>query len=201
MEDTCKVHQKQSDSWLEIAKRWQVRDFKDAIFTSKYKDALMEEQRLFSKYYVLYPKTMQELLKQFEIKCKVHNTNSLLQASKQLTRDLTIQRILPVNNMGCFTPSKATNAIEAPELLHKAASHISDRADSRDVEAERSMEKCVNAFNALYGKDLTETEGWQFMSILKKARASVGTLSVDDYEDDAAYAALAGESAIKHNKE
>lgn len=86
--------------------------------------------------------------------------------------------------------------VRKPEqILVRAAKHIADRAEQRDVKEERSMAKCVRAFNELYGKDLTETEGWQFMSILKKSRAAVGTMNLDDYEDDAAYTALAGESA------
>jgi len=89
------------------------------------------------------------------------------------------------------------DAPTAAEILRKGAGHIEDRAASRDcVESgERSMSKTVKAFNALYGHELTEEQGWQFMCILKKARASQGGYNADDYEDDAAYAALAGECA------
>ncbi len=85
----------------------------------------------------------------------------------------------------------------AADILRRGAGHIEDRAASRDCaeSGERSMSKTVKAFNALYGHNLTEEQGWQFMCLLKKARASQGGYNADDYEDDAAYAALAGECA------
>ena len=80
-------------------------------------------------------------------------------------------------------------------MLNKAAAAIGDRASERDQESERSMATCVAAFNAMYGKDLTETEGWMFMTVLKMSRAKQGSYQEDDYVDMAAYCALAGESA------
>lgn len=73
---------------------------------------------------------------------------------------------------------------------------MEDRAASRDTPTgERSMARAVAAFNSLYGYAMTETEGWQFMSLLKKARGAQGAYREDDYVDDVAYAALAAESA------
>ena len=90
------------------------------------------------------------------------------------------------------TASKPT----AVDILRKGAQHIEDRAASRDQpEGERSMARAVKAFNAMFGKDLTEVQGWQFMEILKMSRSAAGTHNPDDYEDAAAYAALAGEAA------
>lgn len=84
----------------------------------------------------------------------------------------------------------------AHDFLNQANRQLMERASQRDSpDGERSMRRCVAAFNALYGTDLTETQGWQFMSLLKKARAAQGAYREDDYVDDAAYAALAGESA------
>ena len=84
----------------------------------------------------------------------------------------------------------------AAEILELAAQHIRDRAALRDTpEGERSMAKTVAAFNAMFGKDLTETQGWQFMELLKIARSAAGGLNPDDFQDAAAYAALAGECA------
>jgi hypothetical protein len=84
----------------------------------------------------------------------------------------------------------------APAILRNAAQAIDDRAALRDCPAgERSMARCVAAFNALTGHTLSETEGWHFMSILKLARATAGGHHLDDHTDHAAYAALAGESA------
>ena len=85
---------------------------------------------------------------------------------------------------------------DAEHYLQQAAAEMADRAESRDTEdGERSMARAVEAFNSLYGHDLTETQGWQFMSVLKKARGAEGSYREDDYTDDVAYAALAAEAA------
>lgn len=83
----------------------------------------------------------------------------------------------------------------AVELLVEGASCIGDRASERDTESERSMARTVKAFNAMFNKDLTETEGWQFMELLKMSRSVGGKFREDDFIDGAAYAALAGECA------
>ena len=96
-------------------------------------------------------------------------------------------------------PSAAAGR-SAADYLESARSEMEDRAASRDQpDGERSMRRAVEAFNAIYGKDLTEAQGWQFMSILKKARGAQGEYREDDYTDDVAYCALAAESAVKHN--
>ena len=87
----------------------------------------------------------------------------------------------------------------AVEILKESASCIGDRASERDTDSERSMRATVEAFNAIYGKDLTETEGWMFMVLLKAARARGGDFRLDDYIDGAAYFALAGESEYERN--
>lgn len=85
--------------------------------------------------------------------------------------------------------------MNAVEYLEAAASDLADRAASRDTPSgERSMAKTVRAFNALTGHALTETEGWQFMEILKIARSAGGEYREDDYTDAVAYSALAAES-------
>lgn len=86
--------------------------------------------------------------------------------------------------------------MNAPDILTRAAQHIADRAASRDQpQGERSMARAVGAFNALTGHTLSERDGWLFMVALKAARATAGAHNPDDYEDGAAYFALAGESA------
>ena len=88
--------------------------------------------------------------------------------------------------------------LDASAYLEQALKEIEDRATSRDQpDGERSMSRAVAAFNALYDTRLTETQGWQFMSLLKKARGSQGAHREDDYTDDVAYAALAAESAAE----
>ena len=90
----------------------------------------------------------------------------------------------------------ASGRIPAHEFLEKGVGHMKDRASQRDAEdGERSMKRCVEAFNALEGTNLTETQGWKFMVMLKMARSVSGDFTADDYEDMAAYAGLAGESA------
>ena len=84
----------------------------------------------------------------------------------------------------------------APEILEAAAGHILSRGTSRDLpQGERSMARAVTAFNAITGLQLGERDGWLFMVVLKMARATAGSHNPDDYEDGAAYMALAGESA------
>ena len=88
----------------------------------------------------------------------------------------------------------------APEMLNTAHKTMIQRGEERDCQAtgERSMKSCVAAFNAMYDTNLTETQGWQFMVLLKMSRAKGGNFKDDDYVDGAAYFALAGES---HDRE
>ena len=84
----------------------------------------------------------------------------------------------------------------APDILKQANSEMGDRAKTYDAPAgERSMAKTVAAFNAIFGKDLTEVEGWQLMAILKIVRSSQGDFRLDNFVDGAAYMGLAGEAA------
>lgn len=84
----------------------------------------------------------------------------------------------------------------AAQILTAAAEDIGQRAALRDQPAgERSMGRTVAAFNALHGTTLTEVQGWQFMALLKHARSTGGKHHPDDYQDGAAYTALAGEAA------
>lgn len=91
--------------------------------------------------------------------------------------------------------------IPAHQFLESGVKHMKDRASQRDAEnGERSMRKCVEAFNALEGTNLTETQGWRFMVMLKMARSTAGAFTADDYEDMVAYAGLAGESASQEQR-
>jgi len=94
-------------------------------------------------------------------------------------------------------PEEIPTKINAADILQQAKDCLVNRASERDKEQERSMKSCVEAFNALTGKSLTETEGWIFMTVLKIARSQGGNFKLDDYVDMAAYAALAGESGDK----
>jgi uncharacterized membrane protein len=74
-------------------------------------------------------------------------------------------------------------------------------------QGERSMGRCVVAFNALTGRDLEEAEGWLFQQLLKDARQWSGGKSQektrryhrDSAEDCIAYAALKAE-ALEHER-
>lgn len=95
------------------------------------------------------------------------------------------------------TPYMPAKHPTAPDILKRAAQHMEDRAAQRDQPGgERSMTRTVAAFNALTGHALSERDGWIFMVVLKAARACTTSTGIaDDYEDLAAYAGLAGESA------
>lgn len=87
---------------------------------------------------------------------------------------------------------------EAHDILSNAAEHMYERASTYDSpNGERSMEKTVSMFNTLLGGDrlLTTEQGWLFMAILKIVRCQQGHFRLDNYEDLAAYAALAAETA------
>lgn len=90
--------------------------------------------------------------------------------------------------------------IEANGFLHSALKALEDRAAVRDKDEERSMERTVDAFNALHKTNLTEEQGWQFMILLKLARASAGNYHADDYTDICGYGALAGECGSKNSE-
>lgn len=90
--------------------------------------------------------------------------------------------------------------MKASDILTNAAGHLLDRAVTYDNSAgERSISKAVEAFNAITGDGLINTEerGWMFMSLLKKVRSQQGEYKADNYEDDVAYAALTGEAAYR----
>ena len=88
---------------------------------------------------------------------------------------------------------------EAPELLGRAARHMHDRAATYDtLGGERSMGKAVQAFNAITGRELTESEGWLLMAILKAVRSETRSEPhQDSLEDLIAYAALYAEARSK----
>lgn len=93
---------------------------------------------------------------------------------------------------------------DADEILQIAEETIAQRGvmyDSTGQQQERSMGKVVAMFNALTGHELTNEQGWKFMCLLKLARSEQGEFSLDSFIDLAAYAALAGEEAAKHNQQ
>lgn len=88
----------------------------------------------------------------------------------------------------------------ATQYLQRAHETMIERGQTYDSEAkdgaqERSMAKCVQAFNAITGQEITESQGWMFMALLKLVRQhSGGYRHADSALDLVAYAALFAES-------
>lgn len=83
----------------------------------------------------------------------------------------------------------------ATVFLKKASDTMTQRAEDRDQKEERSMAKIVQIFNTLHGTELTESQGWNFMVLLKMVRAQLGeNFREDDYIDQIAYMGLEAES-------
>jgi hypothetical protein len=87
----------------------------------------------------------------------------------------------------------------AAELLGRAARHMHDRAATYDKpEGERSMGRAVQAFNAITGHSLSESEGWLLLQVLKDVRLFTRSdYHADSAEDCIAYAALKAEAKSK----
>ena len=99
----------------------------------------------------------------------------------------------------CFQSHEEAAKVPEPkaaELPGRAAAHMHDRASTYDEpEGERSMGKIVTAFNAITGRDLTESEGWMFMQQVKLVRLFTRSeYHADSAEDNIAYAALLAEA-------
>lgn len=93
-------------------------------------------------------------------------------------------------------PRKPRTAIE---FLDKADSMMCERAAEYDKPGgERSMRQMVTAFNAITGRDLSETEGWLMMKLLKDVRlfSNRKVAHMDSLIDGVSYSALMAESAV-----
>lgn len=100
----------------------------------------------------------------------------------------------------CSLAQTAAEAVRYPtasQINESAMKHIRDRASTYDQpQGERSMGKTVRAFNAITGRDLTESEGWLLLQVLKDVRQwqNPNEYHQDSGEDCIAYAALKAES-------
>lgn len=87
--------------------------------------------------------------------------------------------------------------MKAEQFLRNGADVLAERGKEYDKpEGERSMQRCVSAFEIITGKRITEAEGWLFMQILKDVRQ---WQNPDRYHEDSAvdcvnYAALKAEA-------
>ena len=86
----------------------------------------------------------------------------------------------------------------ASQLLNKANTLMDQRGQQYDArQGERSMLATVTAFNAITHRDLTESEGFLLLAILKMVRDNQRKVPhQDSIEDLVAYAALYGESRL-----
>jgi hypothetical protein len=84
----------------------------------------------------------------------------------------------------------------AIEFLAKAGDIMQSRAKQYDKpDGERSMDATVKAFNAVTGRNLTESDGWLLMLILKNVRQwQKPDYHADSAEDAVAYSALLAEA-------
>ena len=84
----------------------------------------------------------------------------------------------------------------ASEIADSALKHIRERAETYDQPTgERSAAQTAKAFNAITGKDITESEVWLLLQLLKDVRQwSREDYHQDSAEDCIAYAALKAES-------
>ena len=59
------------------------------------------------------------------------------------------------------------------------------------------MAATIKAFNAIHGTNLTESQGWSFMTLLKMKRSFTGDVfRDDDFVDEAAYTAVTYDLAM-----
>lgn len=92
--------------------------------------------------------------------------------------------------------SETKNNRIASDIADAALKHIRERASTYDQQTgERSASKTAQAFNAITGKDITESEVWLILQLLKDVRQwSREEYHQDSAEDCIAYAALKAES-------
>ena len=87
-------------------------------------------------------------------------------------------------------------------VFDDAKATIIERGTERDQpDGERTIPRCVTAFNAITGYNLSNCDGWLFMEILKRCRSVQGAYKYDDYRDGVGYAALRAEEARMENEE
>lgn len=87
--------------------------------------------------------------------------------------------------------------MKAEQFLRQGADVLAERGKEYDKpEGERSMARCVAAFNAITGKDLTEAEGWLLLQTLKDVRQwqNPGRYHEDSAVDCVNYSALKAEA-------
>lgn len=102
---------------------------------------------------------------------------------------------------GAEAARQKMKARNANEIADSALIHIKNRASAYDQQdGERSAAKTAKAFNAITGKNITESEVWLILQLLKDVRQwSREDYHQDSAEDCIAYAALKAESLERGN--
>ena len=130
--------------------------------------------------------------------CDVANAHTVVWQSEQLEKqrnyEKTHLRRVITKDEKPKSETQPSKAKDASSLCVRASELLAERGKQYDGgNAERSMASTVAAFNAVYGTNLTEQQGWHFMVILKMVRQRQGG-HIDSAEDLIAYAALAAET-------
>lgn len=128
---------------------------------------------------------LKQILEDYEARAKT--TNPFSKALEGITLDL---------NGDDPIIEKTANLVAEPAVsfLEEAAETMKARAALRDKPSgERTAKKIAEVFNAITGHDLTESDAWMFLIVLKIVRSRSGKYNRDDYVDLGAYSSLLGE--------
>jgi hypothetical protein len=89
--------------------------------------------------------------------------------------------------------------VRSVDVLQRAVQLQEQRSkEYGSPDGERSMPAVVQAFNAITGQDLSESEGWAFLQVLKQVRLfSAPGYHADSAEDNVSYGALLAESKAR----
>lgn len=88
------------------------------------------------------------------------------------------------------------------DFIREVESVQSERSREYEQEGgERSVEQIVKAFNSITRKNLTEEEGWLFLTLLKMVRAwNTSEYHHDSALDMVSYASLTAEALFRNKK-
>lgn len=135
-----------------------------------------------------------------EIQALKAQIEELTEANKELTKACDQYRE-ELYKLKVTTPQPVeTTSLNAAQLLQLSADTLTERGkqyDSSGANKERSMGAVVKSFNTIYGTNLTEQQGWNFMVLLKMKRGA-DKPHKDSALDMIAYAALAGETVFSN---
>lgn len=104
------------------------------------------------------------------------------------------------NSLSGVTNLMSIDTGKATDFLSKALTLLEERGKDYDQpQGERSMGKTVQAFNAITGHTLKESEGWLLLQLLKDVRqwSNPNSYHADSAEDCISYAALKAEALIE----